>query len=285
MQTLTRFEVYEPMVSTAIATISMGLSVFAKYYMNSNPYSMGFALLSAAPGAFHGSKLYTNWIPKLAWKFPKGEVTRALTNVPNVRLGLEGWQRDSTHSNHFDENLAEKLVVLCKQNDFKSSADFDCAGKGQLSERLNKAGIRAKGYDFSEASVKMFKNLKLATLSSKPIEASELVTSIEVMSKTLPGQEEKFVKNLVDATTPGGMIVASCAIPGQPGPNINCHTNEKIKQIFERNQCTYDEAATWDLRRSVNPMHYWLKNTILAFKKNPLEFDSPVRLGSLDSSI
>lgn len=263
---LTSFEIYEPMVSTAIAASSLTVSILTRVLVGFNPLAIGFAALAALPGSIHGTKLYTDWIPKMLWTMPKGEMIRCLTGVPNVKLGLAGWKSDSVHSNHFDKNLADALVGLCRKYNLHSAADFECAGKGQYAEVLREAGIPADGFDFSPASVKNYKDLRLATLrelqSSKKY---DLVTSFEAISKTLLGEEALFAAKLVNATKPGGKIAMSCAIPGQAGPNSNCYTNEEIIGIFERNGCKYNKEATNKLRRLANPTHPWLKSSIMVF--------------------
>ncbi|HSX25744.1 MAG TPA: hypothetical protein VLE89_01895 [Chlamydiales bacterium] len=270
---LTSSEIYGPMVSTSIAASSLVASILARTLVGFfNPWTIGFAALAALPGSIYGTRVYTDWIPKALWSMPKGEAIRCLTGVPNVKLGLKGWKNNSVHSNHFNENLADALVGLCRHY-FRSSsvsvADFECGGRGQYPAVFREAGFQADGFDFSPASVNKYKDLQLATLSElQPAKKYDLVTSFEAISKTLPGEEEVFIKKLIHLTKSGGKIAMSCAIPGQAGPNSNCYTNKEIIAIFEReNRCKYNEEATLKLRRLANPMHLWLKSSILVFDK------------------
>jgi hypothetical protein len=244
-----------------------------------SPLAIGLSATGATlPVLFHGPKVYTNWIPEL-YRLGKGEAIRRGTGVPDVKKGLEGWQEDSTHSTHFNDGLARGIVGLCQKEKFTKAADFDCGGQGQYAEALEKRGVVVHGYDFSLASTgsKDSRNLsvevKHTTLEADPShkEQYELVTSLsDVTSKTLPGkkEEEQFCKKLIDATKSRGMIVTSCAIPGQPGPNSNCKTNKAIQDIFKKNGCTFLNKPTNRLRHLANPIHPWLMRSLMVFRKN-----------------
>lgn len=261
-------EINSRMVLTAMCASYFALSFICKFALNLEVLAFGFAVGAVTPLFFYGTKVYTDWIPKLAWKLPKGEIIRKLTNVPNIGLGLDGWRSNSTHSNHFDQNLADALVGMCNNDQLTTHADFECAGRGEYSQTLRSAGIESDAFDFSVASVN--RTVHLATLDEQASREYDLVTSFEVVSKTLPGEEETFIKKLINSTKPNGVIAMSCAVPGQAGPNSNHHTNEEIIAIFKKYGCKHDDSASWKLRRSTNPMHPWLKHTIMVFKKLPM---------------
>ena len=258
---ITTFEIVEPVIATGVAVGGIAITTLSLLY---GSIYLPWAALAAAPGFFHGPKLYSNWIPKLIWKMPKGEVIRAVTNIPNVKWGFLGWKENSTHSNHFDENLADALVGLCQKNKLSSHADFECGGKGEYTKVMLEEGIRSTSYDYSDYSVRAH---KLHAITDNLEQKYDLVTSFEVLSKTVPGQEEEFVKRLADRTNSSGMIAMSCALPGQAGPNSNTMTNQKVIDIFKKYGCTVDYSASTKLRRAANPMHMWLKGSIMVFKK------------------
>ncbi|HSX11436.1 MAG TPA: hypothetical protein VLF94_06970 [Chlamydiales bacterium] len=265
-------EIHGPMISASTAVSSAALSFLAKVAVNSNPWCLTFAALAAAPGVVYGRQVYTDWIPTMVRDLAWGECVRKWKRVPDADRGIPGWQDDSTHSNHFDAKLADALVGLHHKKRFASYADFECGGRGLYPETFKKAGIAGPvgGYDFSQASVLANKDLWLASLydpQPRVDETYDLVTSFEAISKGLPEQVDAFIMKLIHATRKDGMLVMSCAHPGQAGPNCSWRKPEEIIAFCKQNGCRYNEAATMKLRRAAGPMHPWLKENILAFDK------------------
>lgn len=260
------FHIYGPTIASTVTTLSVGLACIAKFAFNSNPWALGFTIAGALPGVYFGKKLYDDWIPGCL-RMARGEIVRKITGVPNPKLGLDGWQKDSTHSNHFDQELADALVAMCKKRQLTTSINFGCGGKGQYSRTLKNSGIDAEASDFSRGSES--NQISHTTLTQMESEKEyDLVTSFEVMSKTLPGQERDFVQKLINATKEGGVIAMSCAVPGQRGPNSNLLTNNEVRALFKEKGCTYDEDATIRLRKAVHGVHTWLNTNIMVFTRN-----------------
>ncbi len=272
------FQVNEPMIATALSAAGIGWFLLSKLAAHTNYWTIALALL---PAYKHGTKLFTRWLPDLVWRLPKGEATRIWTNNPDVSQGLPGWFWDARHSNHFSLELAEALVGLAQTRGANTHADFECAGDDRYARAMRNGGVDSQGYDFSFASVRAHANdiigdprdstrpdrrLKLATLGKKTPMKYKMVTSFEALSKTLFGEEEAFVRQLVDATEPDGIIIMSCAAPGQAGPNSNCLSKDAVIGLFGKLGWGYNPGPTMKLRNAAG-MYPWLRRNILVFTK------------------
>ena len=264
---LTEFEIEEPFVSTAVSVTSLALLVITA--PAAMPVlSIGLGGLTLLPVMRHGFQIYTGWIPECA-RMMKGEVIRYAIKRPNVMKGLLGWQGNCLHSSHFDQKMAEALVQMCKKNKWDSAVHFDCGGKGEYIEKLKQNEIDADGFDFSASSVRLNPTLQLTDLNaSSSLKQYDLVFSFEVMSKTLPGEEAIFAQKLISAAKQGGVIVVSCALPDQSGPNSNPLSLQMVSDIFYQNGCTLDPSLSCKLRRVASPIHPWLRKNTLAFIRN-----------------
>ena len=179
----------------------------------------------------------------------------------------------------FDPGFGKALIKLC---DNQSVVDIG-GGVGQLGYfiRRQKANVTWIGFDggnniesFWNKTISLYgaRNFKVQNVcwidASEPIilgEQFDWTVSIEVGEHIPQRSESVFLDNLILLCKKG--VILTWAIEGQSGyQHINERNNDYIIAKMSERNMTYDINQTMIFRNAVSKL-YWLKNTIMVFRK------------------
>lgn len=190
------------------------------------------------------------------------------------------WENETAEGHEHDEGVANTLIKFLVNEfvDFPGVSVWDVGcGDGFYTNHINDASdkqmpICCWGIDGNPNTFKIAGPNTTMWDLTKPANhlwKNDWVLCLEVGEHIPQEYEDIFLDNL-DKLNKYGMII-SWAVPGQGGDgHINNKENSEVIDIMEKRGYSYDEDASWALRKSASlyPVPcYWLKNTIMVFRR------------------
>jgi SAM-dependent methyltransferase len=180
---------------------------------------------------------------------------------------LDSVGMDREHA--FDLGVCMEIVALAKRTD--KIIDLGC-GKCDYTNKLLDLGFDIVGIDGNPITPQYCSRsdkIRVCDLTSDIVyETSyDLVLCLEVAEHVPAQYEDSLIRNIDRAVNPGGTLLLSWGVEGQPGyGHVNCRNNDYVKNVFTKFGYTSNEAIENNIREKASLP--WFKNTIMVFSKH-----------------
>jgi len=177
---------------------------------------------------------------------------------------IDGSKFEEAHA--YDEKVASSIVNYAKTLGVTKTYDFGC-GNGKYVQKFRKDGIEAFGID-GNPKTSSFPFCSVQDLTSKfQLEPVNFLLCLEVCEHIPKEYEDVLLQTLDRHLVPGGTLVISWAIVGQPGfGHVNCQNNDYVISKFNSMGYSYENNKSLQLRK--NTICGWFSNTLMVFTKN-----------------
>ena len=178
---------------------------------------------------------------------------------------FEGKRYEAEHV--YDVNLSNALVAYAKRIGATKTYDFGC-GPGKYVANFRNNGIDAIGFDGNPLTSNI-PNCYVQDLTADfQLEPVNFLLCLEVCEHVPKQFENQLLKTIDRHVNPGGSLVLSWAVVGQPGTgHVNCQNNDYVINKFESMGYAFDKDESMSLRSYVSDNAPWFRNTTLVFKK------------------
>jgi len=177
---------------------------------------------------------------------------------------FEGQRFEQEHV--YDPKLSDALVAIAKRDGIKKSYDFGC-GPGKYVQKFRENGIETFGYDGNPITSRIPWCSVQDLTSDFQIDPVDFLLCLEVCEHVPKQYEDSLLRSVDRHVNPGGKLILSWAVVGQPGTgHVNCQNNDYVIQKFESMGYTYNLSESLELRNNVSNA-WWFRNTTLVFNK------------------
>jgi SAM-dependent methyltransferase len=178
---------------------------------------------------------------------------------------FEGERYEAEHV--YDSKLSDALVAVAKKCKVTKTYDFGC-GPGKYVQNFRNNGIDATGFDGNPLTSNI-PNCSVQDLTAEfQLEPVNFLLCLEVCEHVPKQFENKLLNTLDRHVNPGGTLVLSWAVVGQPGTgHVNCQNNDYVINKFKSMGYAFDKDESMSLRNNVSNNAPWFRNTTLVFKK------------------
>jgi SAM-dependent methyltransferase len=177
---------------------------------------------------------------------------------------FEGQRFDQEHV--YDSKLSDALVTLAKKYNITKSYDFGC-GPGNYVKNFRQNEIEAFGYDGNPITSKIPWCSVQDLTRDFQFDPVDFLLCLEVCEHVPKEYENALLKSIDKHVNPGGKLVLSWAVVGQPGTgHVNCQNNDYVISKFESMGYIYNDIESLELRNNVSNA-WWFRNTTLVFTK------------------
>lgn len=173
--------------------------------------------------------------------------------------------RNSLEGHFFDEELAESISDVLRQEGVHSVYDLGC-GHGEYTRYLKNNNFDCSGFDGNPYTNLITSGLcnTLNLAQEVDLPRVDAVVCLEVGEHIPKKFEETLINNLSKSAS--DILVLSWAVEGQIGEgHVNCRNNDYIKQVFESKG--FKNLPDYETKLRQESTLSWFKNTIMVFKK------------------
>jgi tryptophanyl-tRNA synthetase len=187
-----------------------------------------------------------------------------MSNISDSGFWL--FEAQGSNEHWFDSTVASKLIDLVKTIKPDMIYDFGC-GEGKYTKNFIDNGFKAQGFD-GNPSTKNIPNCTTQDLTDESfsLDPVDFLLTLEVAEHVPKHLEERLTQTIHRHVKPGGYLVLSWAVEGQPGlGHVNCRNNDYVIRKFEDLGYNYKKEESQTLRKDAKM--FWFRNTIMVFKK------------------
>ena len=180
-----------------------------------------------------------------------------------------GWTGDDVSKHHgYSKALAHWIAGYLPRN--KWVIDLGC-GMGYYLHKLHNSGFRRLiGFEYQPPVDRVFGDVHSLDLTNHfELSRTGNIIFLEVGEHIPARHQNTVIANVAAAVMPGGKLIMSWAVRGQPGDgHVNCLDNAEVIPLFVAQGLTYLLEDTLAARAVIaNEECGWFKNTLLIFER------------------
>jgi 2-polyprenyl-3-methyl-5-hydroxy-6-metoxy-1,4-benzoquinol methylase len=196
-----------------------------------------------------------------SWSKKQIRSTSAISDTGFWKINGNSFEKE----HFYDTSLSNAVMNFLLKNNIRRVYDFGC-GNGEYVNNFRKQNIISEGFDGNPITNSIPNCSVLDLTSNFSLEPVEFVMCLEVGEHIPSKYEDVLIKNVTEQVLPGGYLLMSWALPGQPGlGHINCRPTKYIISKISDKGFIYDNDLTIHFRNMSSI--WWFKNTIMFFQK------------------